>query len=586
MGYNQLRAFVRPWVRVSRDLLGVASCIVLFHGPAAAVELAPVSELARGMRGYGLTVVEGTRIDTFGVEILGVEHNAMLPGRDVILVRLSGLGLEETGLVAGMSGSPVYVEGRLVGAVAWGWFAADEPVGLLTPIHEMLTVMERDLSPPGRGSTTAPAPSRPSGLVRLAAPVWVSGVGGGTAQRMTELLSPLGLEPLLSPAGDSSSMETPPLRAGSAVGVQLVGGDLSMVGIGTVTHVDGDRLVAFGHDFVGSGAVDLPMTGAHIFGVLDHRFRSFKLGAATATVGAVRQDRFGGIAGLTGARAGILPVEMAISTVGEPREFRFEVARHRFFTAGLIQSALIGALESTSKVMGETSIDLNIDIELDDGSKVTWAQIYSGVDATFGAAVDAGIPLRTLVRSPFEGIRLAGVRVRAEVREDEIRVARLAGASLDRPRVRAGEEVTVSVRLAPYRSADRVLQIPVPVPVDAAGEVEVRVGSGRSANDWETERLDAGRPVDPEELLRRLNRPRREDALVVQLIAAEPGLTVDGRELPSPPPSVHRLLSQSPVAGRTRMVAWRVLAEKRVPAGFVLRGEQSLVLEVDPEGRR
>ena len=586
LGYNQLREPGEALGRIFRGLLRAASCILLFHGPAPAVELAPVSELARGMRGYGLTVVEGTRIDTFGVEILGVEHNSMLPGRDVILVRLSGLGLEETGLVAGMSGSPVYVEGRLVGAVAWGWFAADEPVGLLTPIHEMLAVMERDLSPPARGSTAAPAPARPSGLVRLAAPVWVSGVGRGTAQRMAELLSPLGLEPLLSPGGDDPALETPPLQPGSAVGVQLMGGDLSMVGIGTVTHVDGDRLVAFGHDFIGSGAIDLPMTGAHIFGVLDHRFRSFKLGAATGTVGAVRQDRFGGIAGLTGARAGVLPVEVAVAPEGETREFRFEVARHRFFTAGLIQSALIGALESTSKVMGETSIDLEIDIELDDGREVSWDQIYSGVDATFGAAFDAGTPLRALVRTSFEGIRLAGVRVRAEVREEEVRVARLAGASLDRPRVRAGEEVTVSVRLAPYRSADRVLQIPVRVPADAAGEVGVRVGSGRLANGWETERLDAGPPADPGELLRRLNRPRREDELVVQLTVAEPGLSVDGRELPSPPPSVHRLLSQSPVAGSTRMVAWRVLTEKRVPAGFVLRGEQSLVLEVDPEGRR
>ena len=135
MGYSQLRTPGKPLGGISRRLLRAASCILLSQAPAPAVELAPVSELARGMRGYGLTVVEGTRIDTFGVEILGVERNSKLPGRDVILVRLSGLGLEETGLVAGMSGSPVYVEGRLVGAVAWGWFAADEPVGLLTPIH-------------------------------------------------------------------------------------------------------------------------------------------------------------------------------------------------------------------------------------------------------------------------------------------------------------------------------------------------------------------------------------------------------------------------------------------------------------------
>lgn len=568
-----------------RGVLAALAPVFLCHTPAPGVDLAPVAELTRGMRGYGLTVIEGTRIDTFGVEILGVEHNSMLPGRDVILVRLSGLGLEETGLVAGMSGSPVYVEGRLAGAVAWGWSAADEPVGLVTPIHEMLAVMERDLSPPERGSSGAPSPERPPGLVRLAAPVWVSGVGRGTARRMTEVLAPLGLEPILSPAGDDSSRETPALQPGSAVGVQLVGGDLSIVGIGTVTHVDGDRLVAFGHDFVGSGAIDLPMTGAHIFGVLDHRFRSFKLGAATSTVGAVRQDRFGGIAGLTGERADILPVEMAVASEGPEREFRFEVARHRFFTAGLIQSALMGALESTSKAVGETSIELTLDLELSDGRKVTWDQMYSGIDATIGAAIDAGLPLRALARSSFEDIGLAAVRVRAEVRE-EVRVARLAAASLQRPRVHAGDEVTVSVRLTPYRGPERILDVPVRVPADAAGEVRVRIGSARSANGWEEERLGAGPPATSEELVRRLNRPRRVDELVVQLTVAEAGLSVDGRELPAPPPSVRRLLSQSPVAGTTRAVASRVLTERRVPAGFVLRGEQGLTLEVHPKVRR
>ena len=560
--------------------------MLLGPSPTPGVDLAPVAELERGMRGYGLTVIEGTRIDTFGVEILGIEHNSMLPGRDLILVRLSGLGLEETGIVAGMSGSPVYVEGRLAGAVAWGWSGADEPMGLLTPIHEMLAVMERDMSPPAPGPYAPPSPARPSGLVRLAAPVWVSGVSRGTAHRMAEILSPLGLEPFLAPVGDDPSGETPELRAGSAVGVQLVGGDLSIAGIGTVTHVDGDRLVAFGHDFIGSGAIDLPMTGAHIFGVLDHRFRSFKLGAATGIAGAVRQDRFGGIAGLTGARADILPVRVAVGSEGPPREFRFEVARHRFLTTGLIQSALFGAFESASKALGETSVDLSLEIELTDGRRVVWDQVHSGVGAAFGAVLDAGGPLRALDRSPFEEIRLASVQVEAVVREEEVRVARLAEASLERPRVRAGEEVAVSVRLVPYRGAPHLLRVPVRVPADVAGEVQVRIGSALSATGWEEDRLGGGPPATSEELLRRLERPRRADELVVRLTVAEPGLSVDGRELPVPPPSVRRLLAESPVAGTTRAVASRVLAEVRRPAGFVLRGEQSLTLEVDPRGRR
>jgi hypothetical protein len=551
-----------------------------------AVELAPVDSLDRGMRGYGLTVIEGTRIDTFGVEILGVEHNSMLPGRDLILVRLSGLGLEETGIVAGMSGSPVFVNERLVGAVAWGWANADEPVGLLTPIHEMLAVMERDLAAPERGSGGLPAPTDPTGFQRLSAPVWLSGVGSSTSGLMADLLSPLGLDPLLAPAGQADGEQTPALQPGSAVGLQLVRGDLSLTAIGTVTHVEGDRIVAFGHDFVGSGAIDLPMTGVHMFGVLDSRSRSFKLGTATGILGAVRQDRFGAVAGLTGAHADILPVEVTVADAGADRTFSFDVARHRFLTPGLTQVALMGALESVSKAAGDGSVELALDVELTDGQRVTWTQVYSGVNAALRAAVDAGRPLRALIDSPFDAVHVASVEAHAEVREELIRVARIVTVRLDRARLPAGQVSTVVVHLQPYRDEELVVEVPVRLPDDALGELAVRVGSARTALSWDDERLAAGPPRSPAELIRRLRRSRRDDELVVQVIGSEPGRSVSGRELPAPPPSVQRLLTESHVAGATRPVTGRLVASTRVPVGFALVGEQSLSLTVTARADR
>ena len=542
-------------------------------------------KLEPGMRGYGLTVMEGTRIDTFGVEILGFERNGALPGRDQVLVRLSGLGLEETGIIMGMSGSPVYVGGRLVGAVAAGWSFANEPIGLLTPIDEMLELLQRDLSGTASQDTTSVSGPGP-GWRRLNSPLWVSGAGPTTLRLLTELLAPMGFEPVAGTSGGDAGTTAPvPLVPGSAIGVRLIGGDLTIAGIGTVTHIDGDRLVAFGHDMVGNGAIDMPFTAARIHGILANESASFKLGSATGEVGAARQDRFAGVAGVTSERARTLPMVVDVETASGARRFTFELTRHRFYTPSLAQVSLVGSVESAAKARGDASVALTLDVGFTDGRSLSWRRLYTGLNAPVSAAIEAGGPLRSLVQSSFGDLQVASIHARVGM-EEAIRAARIESVRLLHAPVVAGSMAHVSVRVIPFQTIPRDIVIPIFVPADASGEMRLRVGSGRSAADWEQKRWPQAPPGTSSELLQRLSQPVRDDELVVELVSPTPGLAVAGRELPAPPPSVQHLLTETYSAGHVQSLSTRVLLRQRVTTEYVLQGEHVLTVNVESKGAR
>ena len=540
--------------------------------------------LESGARGYGLTVMEGTRIDTFGVEILGRSRNGALPGRDHILVRLSGLGLEQTGFVQGMSGSPVYVDEKLIGAVSSSWAFADEPVGLLTPIEDMMELLQRDLT--GAQQRSGPTHDAESGWLQFGTPLSVSGAGPETLRLLTELLAEMDLEPLAATAG-SGAAETAPmeLQPGSAVGIQLVGGDLSIAGIGTVTYVDGNHLVAFGHDLVGSGAVDLPLTGAHIHGVLSNHSISFKLGSTTAIVGAARQDRFSGIAAVTDERARTLPMTVEVRTSTTTDRFSFDLARHRFYTTSMAQVSLMTSLESAAKARGDASVRLRLDLALQDGRELSWNRVYTGLSAPVSAALGAGRPLRALVQSAFEDIEVARIDAQVEI-DETIHAARIAGARLSHASIAAGSMAQLTVQLVPFRAAPRDIVIPISIPAEATGTVQMRIGSGAAAAAWEQNRWPQVRPGDSDELLQRLAQPALDDELVVELFTEKPGLAVGGRELPVPPPSVQRLLTETHTAGMVRPLSVHILGRQQLHTGYVLQGEHLLTVHIDSKGIR
>lgn len=562
LAHNRLRSFIR-------FLVGVLWLLA---------EGADARQVVEGDRGYGLTVVEGTRIDTFQAEVLGWEHNGSLPGRSRIIVRLSGLGLEQTGFVQGMSGSPVYVDDELIGAVSWGWSFAEEPVGLLTPIDEMLEILDHDLS--------APPATAPDGWQRLASPVWMSGAGPATRAFVDEVLAPLGLKAMTAGAGGLPDQPASSLRPGSAAGVQFVGGDLNLTGIGTVTYVDDDRLVAFGHNLMGqgSGAIDMPLTGAYIHGILDNASISFKLGSATDVVGAVRQDRFSGIGAVIGAPAHTLPMEVTVHASQGDRPFHFDIARHRFFTTGLAQICLLGAIESAAKAVGDASLRLSYRAELADGRSAQWQRVYTGSSPQIRAALEAGPPIRSLTQARFADLRLSRLSVEVHA-EEAIHAARIESARLARSTVQPGQSVDLIVRLSPFGGSPFEQTVSLSIPQHVTGQVRVRIGSGRRAAEWESERWERGPATSSDDLLRRLRQPARDDELVVELIDHVPGLAVGDRELPAPPPSVRRLLAERHTAGRSQTLPVRILDRQRLAVDFALTGEQTLTVLVE-KGRR
>jgi hypothetical protein len=560
-------------------MLRLCVCLLLFTAGAWG------DSLERGVHGYGLTVMEGTRIDTFGVEILGWERNGALPGRDQILVRLAGLGLEETGVPGGMSGSPVYVEDRLVGAVAWGWSFANEPICLVTPIDQMLELWQRDLSGTPPQETTPPPASGP-GWRRLRSPLWVSGAGPVTLSLLTELLAPLGFEPLSGTVGDSGGDMTPvPVQPGSAIGVRLIGGDLNIASIGTVTHVEGDRVLAFGHNMVGNGAIDVPFTAARIYGIMASEYVSFKLGSTMAVVGAARQDRFAGVAGLTSDRARTLPMVVEVQTATGIHHFDFELARHRFYTTRLAQVSLMGSLESVAKARGDASVTLTLDVKLEDGRTLSWQRLYSGLNAPLSVARDIGLPLQSLDQSAFEDVQLASIHAQLEVAE-EIHAARVENVRLDPSPIVAGSVAQLTVHLVPFQAAPHDIAIDVPIPGDTAGEMLLRIGSGSAAASWEQTRWPQGPAATSDELLRRLQQPLRDDELIIELVSTTPGLAIGGRELPAPPPSVQQLLTAAQTAGHVQPLSTRVLLRRRIVTEYILRGEHSLRVNIESKGTR
>ncbi len=564
-------------------------------GAAAAspVEFYPQDEVRPGLSGIGLSVFRGTAIDTFGVEIIGLERNRLRPGKNLILARLSGAGLEETGVIRGMSGSPVYIDGRLLGAVSFGWAFSKEPICGITPIADMLAVMERGLETGGEngdqagfeeGSGGGDRKSHPGPLEPLATPLSLSGFSPTAARMLDEFMADYGFATALGPAagGSSGPTDAGSMQPGAALGVPFVSGDFSAVAIGTLTHRDGDRLVGLGHPLLELGAVDLPLSGARIHGVLPSRFASFKLGAAGAEIGAVRQDRWSGIAGVAGARAAVLPLALELSGTTDGERFSFELLRHDLLTPFLARVVILSALEPAASLTGESSLIADATLYLENGARVERADLYSGRAAVFDAARELAEPLRLALGGPFERIGVDSLDLTVEVAEEsrraEIVEARLLSAAAASP----GDAVSVRVMLRPHRQPEEERVVEVRVPRTAvSGPVEVRIGSGRSARAWEmARRPDGFRPRNNEQLIRLLNRSARRDDLVIELFRPEAAMSVDGRELPGLPPSAHAVLSADTGSGRVAPVSGRVVARSQVRTRYALVGERSLPLEI------
>ena len=568
----------------------------------------PLEQVKPGMKGKGRTVFLAGEIEEFDVEILGIITNNQ-PKRNIILARLSGKGLEQTGIIQGMSGSPVYVDGKIVGAVAYSFPFSKEPIAGITPIGEMLAVAE--LAAPAKPSTVPSLPFQASlslaDLMAMAkdlvaarpavfsqgqtlSPIGVPLVFGGFSRTIVEEARPLfarwGFNPVdwgsTRQSGEVSKTAGTTLREGDPVAVELVGGDLSAAAVGTVTYVDGTRILAFGHPLYNLGKVDYAMATANVVVVVPSLENSFKLATAGGRLGRFSQDRTGGMLGELGQMPQVVPMEIRLNEAGgKARDFKVELANDKILTPLLVNMTVASLLASEERSIGDLSYALEGDVYLDNGASVHLEDLFSG---NLDAAVTSLSGLLTAVvyylsNNEFQAVGIHRIKLNIGARE-EARFSSLERVWLDKYEVSAGELIQVKIYCRAFggQSFEEEVSIEAP-PLPAGSEFHLLIADAASIHQVETlqYRSQDFVPRNLGQLIRILNSLRKNNRIYFKLMASKPGLFVKGEEMPNLPPSMKSLFASPRAASSAPTELTRsTLREYQLPIPYVFRGMASI----------
>ncbi len=606
MGLRLGRVLVRVTARVAGVLLALA--LVTAPGVAAAQpsEILPADRVAAGMKGYGLTDLgDGKGVQRFDVEIIGTLKR-FAPGQDMILARVSGAELERSGIIAGMSGSPIYIDGKLVGALAYGWPFAKDPICGITPIQSMLDIRKAPASPPvpiaGAAVSTgnliaavrdgrfragldallsAFQPATAGAMAPLPLPVSFSGgpAAGALVGRLAETAGWMAV-----PSGGSATapLSAGKLEPGSAIATVLMSGDMDVAATGTVTWVEGSSVLAFGHPFLSMGPVDMPMAEATVLTVLPSVFRSFKFAATGSTLGSISQDRSSGILGSFGARATMVPVRVRLSSDDIPTQtFQFEVVHNSMLTPILAAVAIDSVLTTIEKRTGERTLVWKSAIRTPD-RVIPWETVFTGLAAREEAVASLALLTNYLMANEFQDLTITGLDV--DIRHsDRLQSARVVNVEADRGKVRPGESVPIHVDLVDFRGGTRRVSLMVRVPPDTPpGPLTVFVGDGAAATAYDL----ALYPPDPRSLAQVLDflaRVRPPNTLNLLADRRAPGAVVAGEALAALPPSLGAvLLDRGPGGSGAPDLSSVRLESQSIEQPVPVTGSVHLRLEVLP----
>jgi len=588
-----------------------------------------VDEIRPGMVGVGRTVFDGTRVEEFKVNIIGVLENIIGPHRNLILAKLEGGPLAHTGVIAGMSGSPVYVDGKLIGAVSYalGSFSK-EPIAGITPIAEMTDAASFNSTRPSaarvqvefpltRESLTAafrkalnwnrPFTDQP-GDARFTGASTVAGLGGaqlGTLLRpIATPLAMSGFEPEVAdliggafqdqgfiPSGGGAAGaragEMPfegPLKPGDAIGVAFVTGDLQLGGTGTVTHIDGDRVYAFGHPMYNLGPTEFPMTRAYVYTVLPSLFSSLKLSSTGDVIGTFLQDRATTIAGRLGKGPQLIPLTLTLeSDRATKRTFNFGVVNDQLFTPLMTYATILNTASSYERQFGTTTFQVRGTAKVKKHDAIAFNNLFAGDQASMGAAAYIVGPITYLVGNDFEKVQLESIDITLGIAE-EPKTATLERVWLDDPRPRAGRTVPLKMLLRTYRGDDVVRTLPIQIPANASGTLSVLVTDGArlaQAEQRETRTPNQQRSVD--QMIRLLNKGRRNNTLYVKLLGSDAGAVVNGELLSSLPPSVLGVLESDRNGGTFNPLHSATMGEWELPTEHLVNGSRTVTITISQD---
>lgn len=603
-----------------------ASLTVLGQAPktqvvksTAATALFPLEQLQPGMKGVARTVFSGAAPQEFNLEILGVLAGFTGPRQSTIIAKLSGPNVEKTGVFAGMSGSPVFIDNKLVGAIAYSFPFAKEPICGITPIQQMIDIFEHGKPETRRSeartvsftsiasanwkpllpkqsftatsliapvATNSPlAPLMGQQMQPIATPVVFSGIRQETLSLFTNQLAESGLLPVSGVGGAAAitpleKFDDQTLTPGTSVSVQLARGDYSIAAAGTVTYRDAERIYAFGHPFLSLGGADMPMTESSVITVIPNAYNSFKLAAPGRLVGSISQDRATGIYGELGRQARMIPVKLSLHTSrGQTEDFSYEIVSDEFLTPLLLNITVFNSIAARERSLGEATISIDGSINIDGQPSIGIQRRFSALNAALLAAGSIATPAATLLGSGFDNINIKGITLDITSSEDK-NAATLERISLDRTEVGRGENVEIQAYVRTDSGRQFVERIPVQIPADASsGPLMIMVGDGATLQESSSAKVFVPRGLG--QLVDAINKTKKNDRLYLRLLRPAPGVVIGSNELPNLPPSMVATLNNERTSGGYTSLQLSPVYERELPpAEFVISGQQVISVTV------
>jgi hypothetical protein len=585
-----MRAALRLLLPLTLVVLGG---VALLEFVAPAVQAGPkpesywqVEDVRTGMKGVGRTVLRGVKVEEFQVEVLGVLKNTS-PGRDLVLCRLSGLDLEKTGVIAGMSGSPIYIDGKLLGAVAYAWAFGKEPIAGVTPFSQMHGFVEayerRDLaeeSKPVRVGLrspleingakydfvtvspdwTAPEATAADGLwmVPLRTPIATTGFTAHSLSLMREQFRTSGLVPMQGGGATAKVAEetkTVELEAGGPLVVAMVTGDFDMSGIGTVTHIEGSRVYGWGHPFMGLGTCEFPLMTGFIHTVYPRQSVSFKMGSPLRSVGVINADVSTGIAGWLNRKPEMLPIRTTVTREpdGASRTFNVEIARQRSMLAPLTYSVLTNSVDMEGELPEELTADLTARVEVEGHPPVTIKDTFSGSSFSGGRApIALFTPISSVVGlmtyNTYKQVRINRIECETRITPGR-RTAEIEAIELESDVLSPGDTLHVSLFVRPYKGLRQRLRVSLKLPGDLPeGNYTAVVCDDLTNARFELrDNPNWSNPQSLEQVFEALavQTAAKRTTLVVRVPLPAVGVAVAGKSLPNLPPSMVHILGNA-----------------------------------------
>lgn len=591
----------------------------------AQTAILPLAEVRPGMVGAGKTIFAGNELEDFKVEILGVLANSA-PGQSIILAKLSGGPLAESGVIQGMSGSPVYVDGKLIGAVALGFPMAKQAICGIRPIEEMLAVPATAPAPstqqatdPSQNRRALPVERRvlpgdqqvdhvfpevaryEAGNVVLEpirTPLQLSGFSPGTLKHFAPMAERLGLSLAQGFSGGQDAQAAAPgsgsaalakVEPGSMISVQMMRGDMQIAADGTVTHVDGNQIHAFGHRFLAIGSTALPFAQSEVITVLPNLSTSFKITKSGAPLGVIHQDRNASIAGVLGEQADMAPMRVKVTRASGgqqvlERDYRMEMVKDPYLAPLLLQMALFSAVDSTERSVGAASLDVDATLRFESGlPPLRIRNLYSG-SALVGlvGALGVSVPAGYALQSGFSSLKLESVEMNLALAEER-RELRLEQMWTSTKEASPGEEVEIHAILMDPDGVEQRQRFVYRVPRGApAGPLYFSAADASSLNMLDYPRFTSLTPKSPEQLLDLIGSLRSNNKLYLRVWRQEPTYSIQGADLPAPPPSAALILDRSTdVKGGRAAVQNAALTELSADLGsYAVTGSKTIQIEV------